>query len=229
MRHLRSAALPALAAGVLVLTAACGGSGDTASQASPRPTHTPPKISTFDQFPGKELKQFREISSKVGVRVKAIDSMWTPEFLGKSAEPGRHYLAVYAAVTPEAKDRGAQEVRLKDLTLRLNAACPKSDGGPDTSNGDENYCSYDAYLYSQLVSGIPDGRWRTANWTYSEIHSDDVAAGETRIGVVGFSLPDDAHGTFQICAPGLPEDLHDNYSPIRTPSCIPVPQPKDVR
>ncbi|HEY3682479.1 MAG TPA: hypothetical protein VGL93_05545 [Streptosporangiaceae bacterium] len=233
MRHARLAALSVLAAGVMVLAAGCGGSGGASSgassQASSQPTHTEPKVSTFAQFPGKELKHFRELPTKPGVRVKGIDSMWAPELLGKSAEAGRHFLAVYVAVTPEANDRGSQEVSLKGLTVRLNTPCQQSDGETDTGNGGEKVCPYDAYPYSQLESGIPDGRWRTADFTYSEIRTDDVAAGETRIGVVGYNVSDEAHGTFTLCAPGLPVDLHDNYSDIRPPSCVPIPQPKNAR
>jgi hypothetical protein len=232
MRHRRLAALSVLAAGLMVLTAGCGGSGDassgSSSRARPKSTYTPPKISTFDQFPGKELKQFREIPAKPGVRVKGIDSMWAPELLGKSADPGRHYLAVYVAVTPEANDRGSQEVSLKGLTVRMDTTCPKLDGNTATDGG-EKYCSYDAFPYSQLESGIPDGRWRTGNWTYSEIHSDDVATGETRIGVAGYNVSDEAHGTFKLCAPGLPVDPHDNYSEVRPSPCVPIPQPKNAR
>lgn len=233
MRHPRSAVLSVLAAGLMVLTAGCGGGDDASSgpssPASAKPASTPPKISKFDEFPGKEIKQFRDIPSKPGVRVKAIDSTWMPELLGTSAEAGEHFLAVYVAITPEADDRGSQEVGLKPLTLRLHPTCPKTDTETQNDAGGESYCSYDAFPYSQLVSGIPDGRWRTYPWTYSEIHTDDIAARETRIGVVGFKVSDDAHGTFTLCAPGLPADLHDPYSDVRPPACVKVPQPPKAR
>jgi hypothetical protein len=219
----------------MLLTAGCGGSGGassgSSSQASAQPTQTPPKISTFDEFPGKELKHFRAELAPLGLRVKGIDSMWTPELLGKSADVDRHYLAVYVAVTSEEKDRGTQHVNLDGLTLRMNSRCPKPDSDPRTSNGgggDGKSCSYYSSLFSELKSEVYDGRWRSMYWTYEQLHFDDVAAGETRIGVVGFDVSDEAHGTFELCAPGIPDDPNDRYS-FGRPSCVPIPQPKNAR
>ena len=88
MKHPRLAALSVLAAGLL-LTAGCGGSSDSADSDSaastPKSTYTPPKYSTYDQFPGKGLDRVVELGGRLGIKVKPLDSMWTPEFAGKSA------------------------------------------------------------------------------------------------------------------------------------------------
>ncbi|HEY3682478.1 MAG TPA: hypothetical protein VGL93_05540 [Streptosporangiaceae bacterium] len=227
MRHARLAALSVSAAGVMVLTAGCGGSGGASSgassQASPKPTYTPPKVSTFAQFPGEELKQFRGYSPDVvGLRVKGIDAMWTPEFLGTSAQPGRHYLAVYVAVTSEASDRGSQHASLENLAIRRNAKCAKP-AVIDTGK----YCYGTTLLFSKLVGGIPDGQWRTHDWSKSELEPDSVAAGETRIGVAGFSLADDEKGSFELCAPDKKHQALGGYE--YTYPCVPIPQPTNAR
>jgi hypothetical protein len=216
----------------MLLTAGCGGSGGSgdassgaSSQASAKPTYTPPKYTNFDGFPGKELKHFRgdQGLAPLGVRVKGIDSKWTPELLGKSADIGEHYLAVYVAVTPEEKDRGTQHVTLDGLLLRDNAKCPM-----DITNHNGKYCEWAASPYSELKSDVADGRWRTMYWTYNQLSFDDVAAGETRIGVAGFKIPDDDKGPFELCATGVPDDPNNRYS-FSKKACVPIPQPKNAR
>lgn len=230
MRHPRLAALSALAAGLMMVIAGCGGSGDaspdSSSQASAKPTYTPPKYTNFDGFPGKELPHVRGDSglAPLGVRVKAVDSKWTPELLGESADIGEHYLAVYVAVTPEEKDRGTQHVNLSPLLLRDNTKCPMN-----ITNRNGKFCEWSASPYSELKSDVPDGRWRTMYWTYDQLAFDDIAAGETRIGLAGFKVPDDDKGPFELCAPGFQNDPNGDRYSFSKKTCVPIPQPKNAR
>lgn len=216
MKHPRLAAIAVLAAG-LMLAAGCGGSDDAADPASSpshHPTHTEPKYSTFDQFPGKGLKRVVELAGQLGIRVKAVDSMWTPEFAGQSAEGGKHYLVVYVAVTPEEADRGTQHVNLRSLSLHV-----KKPSGCDAAG--DGFCSFDAFPVSQLAT-VADNQWRTYQWEYNELHFDDVEKGQTLIGAAAFNLSDEVNGTYQLCGRA------DKFSMYGTDwPCVPMPQPKN--
>ena len=220
MKHPRLAALSVLAAGLMMLSAGCGGSGDSASDSSSspvsHPTHTEPKYSTFEQFPGPELKHVIELGGQLGIRVKAVDSMWTPEFAGKSAEAGQHYLVVYVAVVPEEKDRGTQHVNLESVGLRVSHHTGKCGEMEATTQ-----CVRTAFPYSQMAQ-VPDNQWRSYNWEYSELNFQDLTMGVTMIGAVAFALPDDVNGTYQICGRSEKDDMYSTDWP-----CVAMPQPKN--
>lgn len=224
MKHPRLAALSVLAAGLMMLTAGCGGSGDAASGSgsSPEqhPTHTEPKYSTYDQFPGKGLKRVVELSGTLGVKMKPVDSMWTPEFAGQSAEGGHHYLVVYVAVTPEEADRGTQHVSLRDtvaLHITHSSQCDDDLGSPTH----EQSCSVDAYPTSQLAM-VADNQWRTYGWEYNELDYTNVEKGQTLIGAAAFDIKDDVNGVYQLC--GRADKLANSGSGY---PCVPMPQPKN--
>lgn len=222
MKHPRLAALSVLAAGLMMLIAGCGGgSGDSASDsssASPKSTYTPPKYSTFDQFPGPELKRVVELGAELGIRVKAVDSMWTPEFAGLSADAGRHHLVVYVAVTPEEADRGTQHVSLlKNLAVHV-----KNPSNCDTKHGlpiSGSSCSFDAFPVSQLTQ-VADNRWRTYEWEYNALHYDDVNKGMTLIGAAAFNISDKVNGTYVLCGRKDANSMFGSSWP-----CVPMPQP----
>ncbi|WP_406164543.1 hypothetical protein [Streptomyces sp. NBC_00996] len=104
----------ALAVGSFVLVAGCsGGSGDAKSDAPPTsaesaPTASQPTYTKFADFPGKDFVT-TEPGLPLGVRVKPVDTSWTPELAGKSADLRKHYVAVYVAVTGELPDRGVDD------------------------------------------------------------------------------------------------------------------------
>jgi hypothetical protein len=221
MRHPRLAALSALAAGLMLLTAGCGGgSGGGAEHQSEKtvahPTHTEPKYSTFDQFPGPELKHVVELGGRLGIRVKAVDSMWTPEFAGKSAEAGQHYLVVYVAAVPEEKDRGTQHVSLASLALRVSHHTGDCGQMEATTQ-----CVRTAFPYSQLAQ-VADNQWRSYAWEYNELDYQDLTMGVTMIGAVAFPLPDDVNGTYKICGRADKLDMYGTDWP-----CVAMPQPKN--
>src|SRR5262245_35986284 len=111
---MRTRLLPALVAGIALLASACSGGGDgddpgadngdtspgTAAQAGPTYTQ-------FADFPGKSFVT-TEPGLDLGIQVKAIDAVWTPELAGVPAEAGKHYVAIYVAVTGELADRGVR-------------------------------------------------------------------------------------------------------------------------
>lgn len=219
MKHPRSAALSVLAAGVL-LTAGCGGgdaSPESSSASTPLPTHTEPKYSTYDQFPGKGLKRVVELGGALGVKVKPVDAMWTPEFAGQSAEGGRHYLVVYVAVTPEEADRGTQHVSLRgSVALHIKGGdCTDSPTGTE----EEQPCYVEAYPTSQLTM-VADNQWRSYAWEYNELEYTDVEKGQTLIGAAAFDVKDDVNGTYQLC--GRSEKFANGATGY---PCIPIPQP----
>lgn len=222
MKHPRLAALSVLAAGLL-LTAGCGG-GDAnskpPSESSPVPKHTEPKYSTYEEFPGQGLKRVVELAGTLGVKVKAVDSMWTAEFAGRSAEAGRHFLVVYVAVTPEEADRGTQHVSLRgSIALHITNSSQCDDDPGSSTHGQS--CSVDAFPTSQLAM-VPDKQWRTYGWEYNELEYADVEKGQTLIGAAAFDIKDDVNGTYKLC--GRAEKYANSGSGY---PCAPMPQPKN--
>ncbi|MBT2442043.1 hypothetical protein J7E93_18405 [Streptomyces sp. ISL-36] len=195
----------ALAVGSLVLVAGCsGGDGDSKSEPPPTsaestPTASQPRYTTFADFPGKDFVT-TEPGMRLGVRVKPVDTSWTPELAGKSADAGKHYVAVYVAVTGELADRGVEDVKLQYLRLKF-----KSTERP-CEFGESGYCYGEAYPSSEIVE-LDDvqedagGDWRSYSWRESFL-GRDIERGVTKIGVVGFSLPDTEKATsFELCGP----------------------------
>ncbi|GAA4936285.1 hypothetical protein ACFPM3_06370 [Streptomyces coeruleoprunus] len=195
----------ALAVGSLVLIAGCsGGGGDAKSEAPPAgaessPTASQPGYTEFADFPGKDFVT-TEPGTRLGVRVKPVDTSWTPELAGTSADAGKHYVAVYVAVTGELPDRGVDNVKLKYLRLKFKSTEKPCDFG------ESGYCYTEAYPSSALadpedVQEDAGGEWRDYSWGETFVGSN-VDRGATKVGVVGFSLPDTEKATsFELCGP----------------------------
>lgn len=197
--------LTALAVGSLALVAGCsGGGGDAKNDAPPTgaessPTASQPRYTRFADFPGKDFVT-TEPGMQLGVRVKPVDTRWTPELAGKPADVGKHFVAVYVAVTGELPDRGVEDVKLEYLRLKFKSTEQPCDFG------ESGYCYAEAYPSSALaeledVQEDAGGEWRNYNWSESFL-GRDVERGATAIGVVGFSLPDTEKATsFELCGP----------------------------
>ncbi|OMI37959.1 hypothetical protein [Streptomyces sparsogenes] len=224
--------LTALAIGSLLLVAGCsGGGGDDKSgggakgagdapsnSAGPSSTASQPRYTKFADFPGKDFVT-TEPGMPLGLRVKPVDTSWTPELAGKSAEPGKHYVAVYVAVTGELPDRAVEEAEIKYLRLKY-----KSTEHP-CEIGESGYCFAEAYPSSELVD-LDDvqqdtgGDWRTYGWSESLLGST-VEQGATKVGVVGFSLSDTEKATsFELCGPTKKVEVDTDEFP-----CVPVKAP----
>ncbi|TJZ56827.1 hypothetical protein FCH28_04710 [Streptomyces piniterrae] len=194
--------LATLAVGSIVLIAGCSAGGNDAKDDAPTnadssPSVSKPKYTKFADFPGKDFVT-TEPGLKLGVRVKPVDTRWAPELVGKPADAGKHYFAVYVAVTGELADRGVENVKLSYLRLKF-----KSSTGEKCGFGQSENCYYEAFPSSQLeeLEKVSDGEWRNATWTES-ILGTNIERGETKIGVVGFSLPDTEKATsFELCGP----------------------------
>ncbi|MFF4345952.1 hypothetical protein [Streptomyces sp. NPDC001530] len=216
--------LTALAVGSLVLVAGCSdGGGDAKSDAPPTsaessPTASQPTYTKFADFPGKDFVTTAP-GLQLGVRVKPVDTSWTPELAGKSADAGKHYVAVYVAVTGELADRGVEDVKLKYLRLKFKSTEQPCDFG------ESGYCYYEAFPSSELaeledVQEDAGGEWRNYSWSESFLGSN-VERGATKVGVVGFSLPDTEKATsFELCGPTKEAEVDtDEFA------CVPVKAP----
>lgn len=216
--------LTALAVGSLVLVAGCSGGGGDAKSDAPStseassPTASQPRYTKFADFPGKDFVT-TEPGLQLGVRVKPVDTSWTPELVGKPADAGKHYVAVYVAVTGELADRGVDAVKLKYLRLKFKSTEQPCDFG------ESGYCFTEAFPSSELaeledVQEDAGGKWRNYSWTESFLGSK-LERGETKIGVVGFSLPDTEKATsFELCGPTKQAEVDpDKFA------CVPIKAP----
>ncbi|MEU9110504.1 hypothetical protein AB0D04_01585 [Streptomyces sp. NPDC048483] len=210
--------LAALAVGSLVLVAGCSGGGndaksDGSATAGSSPSTSQPKFTKFADFPGKDFVT-TEPGLNLGVRVKPVDTRWAPELVGKPADAGKHYFAVYVAVTGELADRGVEKVKLSYLRLKFKSTAQKCG-----ITGQSADCSLEAYPSSQLEE-VADGEWRNSTWTETLLGSN-VERGESKIGVVGFSVPDTEKATsFELCGPTKDAEVDpDEFAcvPVKTP------------
>ncbi len=217
--------LTTLAVVSLVLVAGCsGGGGDAKSEAPPTsaessPTASQPGYTKFADFPGTDFVT-TEPGMRLGVRVKPVDTSWTPELAGKPADAGKHYVAVYVAVTGELPHRGVEDVKLKYLPLKFKLTEQPCDFG------ESGYCYAEAYPSSSLaeledVQEDAGGEWRNYSWSESFLGSN-VERGATKIGVGGFSLPDTEKATsFELCGPAKEASVDtDRFA------CVPIKAPQ---
>ncbi|WP_329121777.1 hypothetical protein [Streptomyces sp. NBC_01353] len=85
--------------------------------------------------------------------------------------------------------------------------------------GDSDICHFEGYPSSGLKV-VADGEWRTASWSET-ISGTDLERGETKIGVIGFSLPDTETATsFELCGPT--KDARVDYDRF---ACAPIKAP----
>lgn len=219
-----------LAAGVLMLGAAgCSGGDDdektpssdaAPSDSAPEASQSSPKYAKYSDFPGKDFAT-TEPGLSLGLRVKPIDTAWTPELAGVPADGGQHFFAVYVAVTGELADRSVNNAKLDYLRLKFKPTDPIC--GPEPSGN----CFRDAYLKSQLadlqeVQQDADGQWRDYAWRNLSVMGTNLSQGSTMLGVVGFSLSDAEKATsFELCGPTKESAVDtDNFA------CVPVNTPK---
>ncbi|MFG3105102.1 hypothetical protein ACGFZL_31930 [Streptomyces sp. NPDC048182] len=157
----------------------------------------------------------------LGVRVKPVDTAWSPELAGVSADAGKHFFAVYVAVTGELADRGVDNVKLGYLRLKYKPTDPICGLEPGSE-----YCFRDAYPKSQLadlqeVQQAAGGQWRGYAWQDSSVMGTKVDQGSTMLGVVGFAVSDTEKATsFELCGPTKESSVDtSNFAcvPVKTP------------
>ncbi|WP_414944653.1 hypothetical protein [Amycolatopsis sp. cmx-11-32] len=219
--------LPALVAGTALLVTACSGGGDNpvpdtgdAMPATSATAQSGPKYTKFADFPGQALVT-TESGMPIGIQVKAVDAVWTPELAGVSAKAGSHYVAVYVAVTGELADRGVQKAKIKYLQLRSN----NTDGkkcDPYSPDDVPQHCFREAYPASDLRTDVADNTWRGREWQADSLLGKTIDKGETAIGVVGFTLADNANlDGLQLCGPTKEATVDTGRFP-----CVPIPKPE---
>lgn len=217
--------ISALTAGLLLMLAGCTDSGDvdsggSTSQQESSPTASGPTYTAFADFPGEELLYVEQGVVPVGLRLKAVDTVWQTELAGEIADAGAHYLVIYVAVTGEADDRGVADAWLNYFDFQL--ALPAVDG----------VCagfSVDAYgnCVPSAITGIEqvaDGEWRDHQWGSADSSGQvDLPVGATMISALAFQIMDDAElsDDMEFCASGRDVNREDN--------CITVPAPAEPR
>jgi hypothetical protein len=213
--------ISALAAGLLLVLAGCDDGGDTDSGASASPqessaSESGPVYTAFDDFPGEELLYAEQGVAPVGLRLKAVDTVWQTELADDIADAGAHYLVVYVAVTGEADDRGVAGAWLNYFDFELVLA----DGACSPANTDPyGSCTADPIT---RIEQVADGEWRDYRWSSADAAGRvDLAAGATMIGALAFQIPDDAVPStdMEFCATG--RDLY------RADNCLTIPPPAE--
>ena len=123
--------ISALSGALLLALAGCSDSGDAdsdgsasqeTSQAESSPSEAGPTYTAFDDLPGEELLYVEQGAAPVGLRMKAVDTVWQTELAGEIADAGAHYLVVYVAVTGEADDRGVSDAWLNYFDFQIDFA-----------------------------------------------------------------------------------------------------------
>jgi hypothetical protein len=217
--------LPAVVAAVLSVS--CSGGGDPAGQGDSAAVDTPDLTSpvslkppAFEDFPGDGVV-YTDGGRQIGVKIKAIDSSWLTEVMDKPADPGRHFLSVWVAATPELPDRGADKIHISG---KFYARYKPSGGqcGPKETANTAGYCYVEGLQGSGLKT-LESATWRDYSWQEQKYVGTDLKRGETRFGQVGFQIYDTVQATeFDLCVPSKEYNNHfvrDKYpcTPIKAP------------
>jgi hypothetical protein len=210
-----------------VLVSGCSGedpesTAAPSSDAQPTAQVSKPTYTKFADWPGEELV-YTKVGEELGARVKPIDTMWTPELAGVSADADKHFFAAYFAVTGELPDRGVDNLSLSDLQLRFKTTAGTCNERTWPVDGEE-YCFATAYPNGKLEV-VADGEWRKTSWTKLSVMGTPIPRGATMIGVVGFAIPDTVEAdTFELCGPSK-----ERPSGVSTYPCVPVKAPAEPR
>ena len=215
--------ISALTAGLLLMLAGCTDSGDvdpggSTSQQEPSPTASGPTYTAFADFPGEELLYVEQGVVPVGLRLKAVDTVWQTELAGEIADADAHYLVVYVAATGEADDRGVADAWLNYFDFEL--VFPAGDSACAAANIDAYGDCYPNPI--TRIEQVADGEWRDHQWGSADGSGRvDIPVGATMISGLAFQILDDAElsGDMEFCASGRDVDREDN--------CITVPAPAE--
>jgi hypothetical protein len=219
--------ISALTAALLLALTGCTNSGDTdaadstsqqESQQESSESPSGPTYTAFADFPGEELLYVEQGVAPVGLRLKAVDTVWQTELADHIADPGAHYLVVYVAVTGEADDRGVADAWLNYFDFKLDF--PAVDGAC-AADGTDAYGDCVANPITSLEE-VADDEWRDHMWGSADVFGRvDLQAGATMIGGLAFQIMDDADlsGDMELCATGRDVSRADN--------CITVPAPAE--
>jgi hypothetical protein len=215
--------ISALTMGLLLVLAGCSDSGDvdsggSTSQQESSPTASGPTFTAFADFPGEELLYVEQGVVPVGLRLKAVETVWQTELAGEIADADAHYLVIYVAVTGEADDRGVADAWLNYFDFELVFAAGDSACAPASVD------AYGACTPNPItrIEQVADGEWRDHQWGSADSSgSVDLPAGATMIGGLAFQILDDPalSGDMEFCASGREVNREDN--------CITVPAPAE--
>ncbi|SDD70586.1 hypothetical protein [Glycomyces harbinensis] len=217
--------IAALAAALLLTLTGCadsGGadtdSGESTSQEESSPSTSGPTYTAFADFPGEELLYVEQGVVPVGLRLKAVDTVWQTELAGQIADADAHYLVVYVAVTGEADDRGVADAWFNYFDFEL--VFPAGGDACAAANVDAyGNCTPNPVT---SIESVADGEWRDHMWGSADAFGRvDLPAGATMIGGLAFQIPDAAElsGDMEFCASGRDVTREDN--------CITVPAPAE--
>lgn len=221
--------ISALSGALLLALAGCSDSGDAdsdgsasqeTSQAESSPSEAGPTYTAFDDLPGEELLYVEQGAAPVGLRMKAVDTVWQTELAGEIADAGAHYLVVYVAVTGEADDRGVSDAWLNYFDFQIDFATVDS-ACAGTSVDAYGDCVPGAIT---KIEEVADGEWRDHNWSSADSPERvEMATGATMISGLAFQILDDAEvsGDLHFCARGRDAYTRDN--------CMTIPAPAEPR
>lgn len=219
--------ISAITVGLLLALTGCTDSGGTDSaesnsqqdsQQESSPSPSGPTYTAFADFPGEELLYVEQEVVPVGLRLKAVDTVWQTELADHIADAGAHYMVIYVAVTGEADDRGVADAWLNYFDFKLDF--PAVDGACAPEGTD----AYGDCVASPITSleQVADDEWRDHRWGSADVFGRvNLDAGATMIGGLAFQIMDDADlsGDLQLCATGRGVSRDDN--------CITVPAPAE--
>jgi hypothetical protein len=195
--------------GLALLCAGCGGgkTGSSAESSQPSaPESMPPaptRFQTFDQVPGPTLtySQLTESGAALKLDVKPIKAEWTAQYESKPADPDKHFLVVYMAVTPNAKDRGFESLNLADVNVRYSApggpslqSCPWELNAPKFVR---NYCYKPSTIPRAELLAL-DSDWEHTTWDEA-LRGTNLAPGLPYAGIGVFAIPDNSPNGFELC------------------------------
>ena len=207
-RTLVRAGAMATSIGLALLCAGCGGgkTGSSAGSSQPSAAESTPALSryqTFDQVPGPTLTYTPMTGGGLKLDVKPMKAEWTAQFQTTPADPDKHFLVVYMAATPTAKDRGFESLTLRGVNVRYRDPHVSLQNCPFQSNapmGVANYCYQPTTMpYSEMVPLASDWEHMEAWDPGAPGSGTNFAPGQAYAGIGVFAIPDNQPGGFELC------------------------------
>jgi hypothetical protein len=210
-RTLVRAGAMATSIGLALLCAGCGGGKTGSSAGSSRPsgfesTPTLSRFQTFGQVPGPMLTFTPMTESGAGLKldVKPMKVEWTAQFQSTPADQDKHFLVVYMAVTPTAKDRGFEGLTLADVNVRYSdphgpslQSCPWESNAPKFVR---DYCYKQSTMpKSEMVPLASDWEHMEAWDPGAPGSSTNLAPGQAYAGIGVYAIPDNSPNSFDLC------------------------------
>jgi hypothetical protein len=211
-RTLVRAGAMATSIGLALLCAGCGGgktgssaeSSQQSAQSAPESTAAQSRYQTFDQVPGPTLTYTPTTETGTGLKldVKPMKAEWTAQFVTKPADPGKHFLVVYMAATPTAKDRGFESLTLREVNVRYRdphvslQSCPPA--APYAPMFVLNYCYRPSVIPKSAMVALASDWEHMVAWDPVSLGTN-LTPGQAYAGIGVFAIPDNAPNSFELC------------------------------